>query len=123
MKQIHAELNAILEESVSHCKSNSIALSGGLDSTILAYYMRNKKPDSIAVLTKDFIATDLTYCQLVAKEFDLPLKMELVSTEELLTGIEKCIKILLMIRPLLKIINGYVCVKGRNGSGCRNNIV
>lgn len=94
MKQFHAELNAILEESVSHCKSNSIALSGGLDSTILAYYMKNKKPDSIAILTKDFIATDLTYCQLVAKEFDLPLKMELVSTEELLTGIEECIKIL-----------------------------
>ena len=90
----YTELFALLEESISDCKSDSIALSGGLDSTILAYHLRKKNPDSIAIITKDFIATDLTYCQLVAKEFGLSLKLKSVSTEELLTALEECIKIL-----------------------------
>jgi len=94
VKELRDELYTILGESISDCKSSLIALSGGLDSTILAHFMQNKKPDSIAVIAKDFIATDLTYCQLVAKEFDLSLKIKSVSTEELLIALEECIKIL-----------------------------
>ena len=89
-----SELYTILEESVSNCEAKSIALSGGLDSTILAYYMQKRKPDAIVLIAEDFLATDLTYSQLVAKNFALPLKMKSATTQELLTGIEDCIKIL-----------------------------
>lgn len=88
------ELYDILEKTISTCKSKSIALSGGLDSSILAYHLRDKKPQAIAIIAKDFLATDLTYSQLAAKEFDIPFKIKSVTTEELLTALEECIKIL-----------------------------
>lgn len=88
------ELYDILEEAISNCKSNSIALSGGLDSSIITYHLREKKPQTIAIIAKDFLATDLTYSQLAAKEFKVPFRIKYVTTEELLEGIEECIKIL-----------------------------
>lgn len=88
------ELYDVLENVISNCKSKSIALSGGLDSTILAYHLREKKPRAIAIIAKDFLATDLTYSQLAAKEFDLPFKIQSVTTEDLLIALEECIKIL-----------------------------
>ncbi len=88
------ELYDILEKTISTCKSKSIALSGGLDSSILAYHLRDKKPQAIAIIAKDFLATDLTYSQLAAKEFDIPFKIKSVTTEELLIALEECIKIL-----------------------------
>lgn len=88
------ELYTILVDTISNCRAKSIALSGGLDSTIIAYHMQDKKPNAIAIIAKDFLATDLTYSQLAAKEFDLPLKIKSVTIEELLTAIEECIKIL-----------------------------
>ena len=94
MKEIISKLYDVLEESISSCKSNVLSLSGGLDSTILAYYLQQRKPNTIVIISRDFLATDLTYSQLVAKEFSLPLKIKSVPTEELITGVEECIKIL-----------------------------
>ena len=85
---------SIFEKIISNYKSKSLALSGGLDSTIIAYHMQNKKIQAIVIIAKDFLATDLTYSQLVAKKFDLPFKIKLVTTEELLMALEECIKIL-----------------------------
>ncbi len=88
------ELYDTLGKVISNCKSESIALSGGLDSSIIAYHLKDKKPQAIAIIAKDFLATDLTYSQLAAKEFGFSLKMKSVTTEELLEAIEECIKIL-----------------------------
>lgn len=88
------ELYDILEKAILNCKSNHIALSGGLDSSIIAYHLREKKPQTIAIIAKDFLATDLTYSQLAAKEFKVPFRIKSVTTEELLEGLEECIKIL-----------------------------
>lgn len=88
------KLYEILEKAISNCKSKSIAFSGGLDSSILAYHLRDKKPQAIAIIAKDFLATDLTYSQLAAKKLNIPLKIKSVTTEELLIGLEECIKIL-----------------------------
>ena len=88
------ELYNIIEKVISNCRSESIALSGGLDSSIIAYHLKDKKPKGIAIIAKDFLATDLTYSQLAAKEFGLPFEIKSVSTEELLTALEDCIKIL-----------------------------
>jgi asparagine synthase (glutamine-hydrolysing) len=84
----------MLKESCDSCKSNTIALSGGLDSTIIAYFLKERKPNAVAIITKDFVASDLTYCQRVSKEFNIPLTINQVNTTDILSAIEETIKIL-----------------------------
>ncbi len=84
----------MLKESCDLCKSNTIALSGGLDSTIIAYFLKERNPNTVAIIAKDFVASDLTYCQRVSKEFNIPLTINQVSTTDILSAIEETIKIL-----------------------------
>lgn len=84
----------MLKESCDSCKSNTIALSGGLDSTIIAYFLKERKPNTVTIIAKDFVASDLTYCQRVSKEFNIPLTINQVSTTDILSAIEETIKIL-----------------------------
>jgi len=84
----------VLEESCNSCKSNLISLSGGLDSTIIAYFLKEKKPKSISIITEDFVSTDLTYCQMVSKQMKLPLSIFNVKTAIILEAIEETVKIL-----------------------------
>ena len=88
------ELYNVLEKSILESKSKHIAFSGGLDSTIIAYHLKKRKPHGIAIIAKDFLATDLTYSQLAAKELGIEFKIESISTEEILEGLKECIKIL-----------------------------
>ncbi len=94
MKNFLTGLQNALRSSVNSCDSNFLALSGGLDSTIIAYLMKNKKPQALTIIAKDFISTDLTYCQLAAKELDIPFLISTIETKEILTAIEETIKIL-----------------------------
>ena len=87
-------LYQILEQSVSESKSSCISLSGGLDSSILSFFLQSKKIDAISIITEEFVATDLTYCQLIAKKFGLPLILKLVKLEEIISAIDDTIKIL-----------------------------
>jgi len=84
----------VLEESCNSCKSNLIALSGGLDSTIIAYFLKNRKPKAVAIIAEDFVSTDLTYCQMVSKEMGLDLSIHNVKTTVILEAVEETIKIL-----------------------------
>ena len=83
-----------LKKACDSCKADTICLSGGLDSTILAFYLHEKKPKAIAIIAKDFPADYLTYCQLASKEFDLPLTIINVDTTEILDAIKGTISIL-----------------------------
>jgi len=94
LEETFNQLYEALEESTSNCKSNYLALSGGLDSTILAYYLKEKKINSLTIITKDFLATDLTYCQLVSKKLGIKLDIKMVRTDEIISAIEETIKIL-----------------------------
>ena len=80
MQETFEKLYELLENSVSEMAGQTLALSGGLDSSILAYFLKDKRCDTIAVITKDFIATDLTFCQLVAKKFNLTLQIIMPTT-------------------------------------------
>ncbi len=71
-----------------------ISLSGGLDSSIIAYFLKQRKPKAVAVITEDFVSTDLTYCQIVSKEMQLPLSIYNVKTATILEAVEDTIKIL-----------------------------
>ena len=94
MDDFSKKLYNVLEESCNSCKSNLISLSGGLDSTIIAYFLKQKKPKSIAIIADDFVSTDLTYCQMVSKQMQLPLSIYNVKTTTILEAIEETIKIL-----------------------------
>ncbi len=94
MDDFSKELYDELKNSCDTCESNLISLSGGVDSSIIAYFLKDKKPKTLAIIAEDFVSTDLTYCQLVAKEFKLPLKIYSVKTAEILEAIEQTIKIL-----------------------------
>ena len=62
---------AALQNAVRECESDWIALSGGLDSSILAYLRKDQSPQAITIITKDFLGTDLTYAQIIAKSANL----------------------------------------------------
>ncbi len=94
MEKFFDELYDVLENSVKDCKSKTIALSGGLDSSIIGYFLKDSNCDAVAVTAQDFIASDLTYCQLASKEFNIPLELVVASTEDILESIEETIKIL-----------------------------
>ena len=94
MDEVSKNLYKILEESCNSCKSNLISLSGGLDSSIIAHFLKQRKPKTVAVIAEDFVSTDLTYCQMVSKEMQLPLSIYNVKTATILEAIEETIKIL-----------------------------
>ena len=94
MESLIDQCRRVLQSSVTECKSKWIALSGGLDSSILAYLLKDQKPQAITIITKDFLGTDLTYAQIIAKHTKLPLSLMQVSMEEMLDSINETIKIL-----------------------------
>ena len=94
MKDTSKNLYKILEESCNLCKSDLISLSGGLDSSIIAHFLKQKEPKAVAVISKDFVSTDLTYCQMISKDMQIPLSIFNVKTEVILDAIKETIKIL-----------------------------
>ncbi|MBI1662994.1 MAG: asparagine synthase [Nitrosopumilus sp.] len=94
MDNTSKELYDVLKESCNSCESNLISLSGGLDSSIIAYFLKDRKLSTLAIIAEDFVSTDLTYCQLVSKEMELPLVIYNVKTAEILEAVEQTIKIL-----------------------------
>ncbi len=84
----------VLQNAVKECESEWIALSGGLDSSILAHLRKDQKPQAITIITKDFLGTDLTFAQIIAKHTGLNLSLIQVSMEEIIDSINETIKIL-----------------------------
>lgn len=94
LEQVFLELEEKLRKSCEQCNSNTIALSGGLDSTIIACILKEKKPTAISVITKDFEGSDLIFCQIAAKKFDLPLTIFKADMPNILDAIKETISIL-----------------------------
>ena len=94
LEDISKNIYQILEESCNSCKSNLISLSGGLDSSIIAHFLKKRDPNSVAIISEDFVSTDLTYCQMISKEMKIPLSIYNVSTSTILEAIEDTIRIL-----------------------------
>ena len=94
MNEAQTRTYSILEEVISECKSNWISLSGGLDSSIIGHFIKNRDTNSLAIITKDFLGTDLTYSQIISKHLNIPLEICYVTTEQILDGIKNTIKIL-----------------------------
>lgn len=94
MTEEETRIYAILDEVISQCEADWISLSGGLDSSIIGHFIKDRSPKAIVVITEDFIASDLSYSQIVSKHLGIPLEIHNVSTEQILDGIKNTIKIL-----------------------------
>jgi len=94
MKNDMDQCMEILQNAVRECESEWIALSGGLDSSILAQLKKDQNPQAITIITKDFLGTDLTFAQIIAKHTGLALSLMQVTMEEILDSINETIKIL-----------------------------
>lgn len=84
----------LLHRATDRCSASSIALSGGLDSSILSFYLQNKISSAIAITTQDYHSPDLPFCKLLSEKFDLPLVVTSVTMPEILDAIHQCILIL-----------------------------
>lgn len=119
MQEITSQIKSLLIKSVLEHNSDSIALSGGLDSSILASCAKNKKMTALALIAKDFSSPDLVHAQLVAKSCDLKLDITTADIEDLLSAAEQTIKILQVFNPI-EIRNNivvYLTMKSAKESG------
>ena len=87
-------IRLLLEEITIKCDASWIAFSGGLDSSILAEIKKEQNLNAITIISKDFLATDLSYSQITAKHIDIPLEIKYVGIDQMLGAIESTIKIL-----------------------------
>ncbi len=119
LEDLAKSLYNVLEESCSQCEASLISLSGGVDSSIISYFLRQRNPKSVAIIAKDFVSTDLTYCQMISKEMQLPLEIYNVSTSLILEAVEKTVKILKNFNDI-EIRNSvvmYLAIKWAKDSG------
>ena len=120
--QEFVKITSLISQAVANCNYDCLALSGGLDSSILASCMRDKKITAFALIAKDFASKDLMYAQLVAKQNRLDLKVISANVEDLLSAAEETIKILQVFNPI-EIRNNvvvYLTMKTAKESGCRS---
>ena len=84
----------ILSDAILECDSKCISLSGGLDSSILAYLLQKKNITAVCIISKESPGNDLTFSQMIAKKFSIPIKIKIVDIDELLFAVNETIKIL-----------------------------
>ena len=91
-------LRSALGRAVRACPRGSVlALSGGLDSSIIAHIAgrAGAGPSSaVAVIARDFVATDLAYCQIAARSAGLPLRIVHAGAGDLLDAAAAAVGIL-----------------------------
>jgi asparagine synthase (glutamine-hydrolysing) len=87
-------LHDALQKGCSEAHIGGVALSGGLDSTVISHMLRDRHLPAIAVISRDFVATDLTYCQAAAAATNMRLNVVMPNTTELLEGVSETVRIL-----------------------------
>ena len=88
------DLVRVMDEASHACGSSNICLSGGLDSTIAAYHLRRTGLRATTIIARDFLAEDLTYCQMAADNLEIPLDIRMVSSSDIMDAVEETIGIL-----------------------------
>jgi asparagine synthase (glutamine-hydrolysing) len=101
-----------LEASVRRNLSDSLLLSGGLDTSILAALaVRWRKPYCLTLALKGAPNPDIEYAVKVARLFDLQHSVHYIERDEMERGIEDCIRILKSFDPM-EIRNSAACYVG-----------
>ena len=89
---VYEELRGKLKEAISREKTDAILLSGGLDTSILAFLA--KPTIAFTVALKDSQASDLIYSEKVSNLLGIEHKKKEFTIEEALTALPEVIKIL-----------------------------
>ena len=92
MQEYISKLYDSLVEASNDCKSNYLSFSGGLDSTIIAYLLK-EKIHGVSVIVSDYTAPDNTFIEIAKDEFNIPVEIKYVNFEKLLPVIDELIKI------------------------------
>ncbi|ABK76937.1 asparagine synthase (glutamine-hydrolyzing) [Cenarchaeum symbiosum A] len=93
MESMMARLRDELRAAVRACGSKNLALSGGLDSTVIACLL-GEGAEAAAVIADDFVGTDLAYHQMAAAMMGAPPRIIRATTPEILDAIEGTIRVL-----------------------------
>ena len=120
LEEFVKEIKSLVSQAVANSNYDCISLSGGLDRSILASCIMDKKINAFVLVAKDFASKDLMYAQLVAKQNHLNLKVISANVEDLLSAAEEIIKILKVFNPI-EIRNNivvYLTMKTAKESGC-----
>ena len=120
MQEFVKKIKSLVSQAVENCNYDCVALSGGLDSSILASCIVNKKIPAFTLVAKDFVSSDLMYAQIVAKQNRLDLRVISANVEDLLSAAEETIKILKVFNPI-EIRNNivvYLTMNAAKDSGC-----
>lgn len=83
-----------LHKACEEMRIRGVALSGGLDSTIVAHMIKDHHLPAITVLSHDFDATDTTYCRTAAAATGAKMHLATPSTAELLEYIPETVRIM-----------------------------
>jgi asparagine synthase (glutamine-hydrolysing) len=99
--KICSKLRSLLEKAVSRNLSEGILLSGGLDTSILAYIASNHtRLKAFTVAFNATLAPDIEYAKLMAKSLNLDHTVHLFDENELLNSIPTVITILRSFDPM-----------------------
>jgi len=91
-RDIYQQLKSKLREAAGRQQADGILLSGGLDTSILAFVARPSTGFTVAL--KDSLASDLVYSEKIAKLLGIQHKKMEFTTEEALNTLPEVIKIL-----------------------------
>lgn len=91
----------VLEESVRRNLTDGMLLSGGLDTTILAYLAAKwVKPNCITVALRNAPAPDVDYAKMVASRLGLEHYIHYIDSDEMDDGIRATIRIMKSFDPM-----------------------
>ena len=94
MQEFTKEVKILIKNAIEQCRSDWIAFSGGLDSSILAVSQNKDRSNAISIITKNFIGSDLVYSQIAAKHLGIHQEIKYAEMGSILNAIEKTVKIL-----------------------------
>ena len=83
-----------LQRACAEDPAEGVALSGGLDSTIIARMMPSRPLRGVAVISMDYPGEDLAYCRTAAAATGVSLHMAMPEAAELLQGASETVRIL-----------------------------
>jgi asparagine synthase (glutamine-hydrolysing) len=95
------QLKRVVEFAIANTLGDSILLSGGLDTSIVAAVARSlKKIHAYTVALKDAPAPDLEYARLVAEKLSIPHRVYVFTNEEIEEHLKHVVKVLKCFDPM-----------------------
>ncbi len=100
-EEIGRRLVKELDGSVKRNPADAILLSGGLDTSILAYLLsKRSKPTALTVVFEGAPASDLPYAELMARRLDLPHFVHTFGKDEFQEAVQFVVKVMDSFDPM-----------------------